>query len=61
MRYLITGGVGFIGSHLCDELLRRGDDLVLGPTVEGRWSGFGHTSNPTDYRINALIQAERQN
>src|SRR5918992_5994837 len=36
MRYLITGGAGFIGSHLADELLARGgrvhvlDDLSTG-------------------------------
>ena len=28
MRYLITGGAGFIGSHLSDALLARGDAVV---------------------------------
>ncbi len=28
MRYLITGGAGFIGSHLSDTLLARGDQVV---------------------------------
>lgn len=29
MRYLITGGAGFIGSHLSEELLRRGHQVVI--------------------------------
>src|SRR5437016_14679621 len=27
-RVLITGGAGFIGSHLCDRLLERGDEVL---------------------------------
>src|SRR4029079_10074348 len=29
MRYLITGGAGFIGSHLADALVARGDQVVI--------------------------------
>ena len=29
MRYLITGGAGFIGSHLAESLLARGDEVVV--------------------------------
>ena len=29
MRYLITGGAGFIGSHLAERLLDRGDEVLI--------------------------------
>lgn len=29
MRYLVTGGAGFIGSHLCETLIARGDAVVV--------------------------------
>src|SRR5262245_66144905 len=27
-RYLITGGAGFIGSHLCESFLRQGHEVI---------------------------------
>ena len=29
MKYLITGGAGFIGSHLAEKLITRGDEVVI--------------------------------
>jgi UDP-glucose 4-epimerase len=29
MKYLITGGAGFIGSHLCEALIKGGDEVYI--------------------------------
>jgi len=36
MKVLITGGAGFIGSHLCDGLLERGHEVVC---LDNLWRG----------------------
>ena len=41
--YLVTGGAGFIGSHLAEELLRRGHGVrVVDNLVTGRRSNLDH-------------------
>ena len=36
MAYLVTGGAGFIGSHITEELIKRGDDVVI---LDNMYSG----------------------
>jgi UDP-glucose 4-epimerase len=34
-RILVTGGAGFIGSHLCDRLIARGDEVIVLDDLSG--------------------------
>ena len=48
MRALVTGGAGFIGSHLCEALVRRGDDVfVLDNLSTGRFENIEHLPEAT--------------
>jgi len=41
--YLVTGGAGFIGSHLCTELVRRGETVrVVDSLVTGKRANLAH-------------------
>ncbi len=43
MRIVILGGAGFIGSHLCDKLLDRGDEVVaVDSYLTGRAENLAH-------------------
>jgi nucleoside-diphosphate-sugar epimerase len=42
-QYLVTGGAGFIGSHLAEELIRRGHDVrVADSLVTGKRANLAH-------------------
>ncbi|MBW1879161.1 MAG: SDR family NAD(P)-dependent oxidoreductase, partial [Deltaproteobacteria bacterium] len=34
MRILVTGGAGYVGSHIAVELLQRGDEVVVVDSLE---------------------------
>jgi len=41
--YLVTGGAGFIGSHLCEELIRRGERVrVVDSLITGKRENLAH-------------------
>ena len=52
MRYLVTGGAGFIGSNTVDELVRRGHSVVvLDDLSSGREDNLAEIRNSWDFTI----------
>src|SRR5271166_2039021 len=51
MRYLVTGGAGFIGSNLVDELVRRGHQVVvLDDLSSGKEENLAGVRGKIDFR-----------
>jgi UDP-glucose 4-epimerase len=52
MKLIVTGGAGFIGSHLCDALIKEGHDLVCIDDLSlGRLSNIAHLLKPETDRF----------
>jgi UDP-glucose 4-epimerase len=52
MRVLVTGGAGFIGSHLCDRLIERGDQVWCVDNLRlGRKRNIAHLDNSSAFRF----------
>jgi UDP-glucuronate decarboxylase len=51
-RVLVTGGVGFLGSHLCDRLVERGDDvLCVDNFYTGSKQNVGHLLGRKNFEL----------
>ncbi|GAC1441610.1 MAG: GDP-mannose 4,6-dehydratase [Mycobacteriales bacterium] len=61
MRALITGGAGFIGSHLADALLARGDSVILLDNLStGRLENIEHLRHRDDieFVLGSILNAD---
>ena len=56
MRYLVTGGAGFIGSHIVDELVRRGHEVVvLDDLSTGKEGNLAGVRSKIEFRAGNII------
>lgn len=52
MRVVVTGGAGFLGSHLCERLIARGDEVVcLDNFLTGTPDNVGHLLEAPGFRL----------
>src|SRR5262245_64244068 len=51
MKYSLTGGAGFIGSHLADELLARGNEVcIINDIATGQMRNIQHLKGELSFR-----------
>lgn len=59
MRYLVTGGAGFIGSNIVDELIRRGHEVVvLDDLSTGKEANLAAGRQKIDFRTGSITNLD---
>tara|TARA_Y100000310_G_C20697331_1_gene826645 strand:- start:3703 stop:4641 length:939 start_codon:yes stop_codon:yes gene_type:complete len=59
MKFLITGGAGFIGSHLAGELVKEGDVVLVDNLSQGSVDNFSHIKDKVTFIEADIADSEK--
>ncbi|MBT3891850.1 MAG: NAD-dependent epimerase/dehydratase family protein, partial [Planctomycetaceae bacterium] len=58
-KYLVTGGAGFIGSHIVDALVARGDQVVvLDDLSSGNLENLQQSASAIKFQQGSILDSE---
>lgn len=61
MNILVAGGAGFIGSHLCDALIEKGNKIIVADKLIMGKQNIKHLEENTSFKFYEMELANQEN